>query len=185
MPYLLQMGKKPVHENISGVGLFTFPPGEPTEVKDEHLASVLLERMAWTGLTRVPEIRQNGLPKFDIEGAKRVARDSLATARKGLVDRYIQHQLETRVRQNMPPLPPSPSVQEIIEEDGYDLAAYGIHPVGWKVEERSKAQDQRMAELETANLELKKTNEDLREQNKLILERMDILMTKVEEGKKK
>jgi hypothetical protein len=177
MPWLIQMGKKPISENVSGVGLFVFPSGEPTEVKDDHLAGVLLERLAWAGLTRVPETRVGGLPQFDLRTARAAAGEALKQARKGLVERYIQNQLETRVRQNMPPMPPSPSVQEIIEEDGWDLAGYGIFPVGWKVEEKTKAQDKRLEDLEAANVALQETN-------RLLIERMDILMGQMEQGKK-
>ncbi len=178
---LIQTGKNTVHQNISGVGLFSFPSSEPVEIEDRHIAGVLLQQLAWSGLTEVPQTRVNGLPHYDLESAKREATAKRKAARKARVEQYIQHQLETRVRQNLPPLPPAPAILEIIEEDGWDLEAYGIHPVGWKKPEA----DQRLVELEASNEELRKANQALEEKNRLILERMDILMAKLEEGGKR
>lgn len=170
---LIQVGKKPVHENISGVGLFTFPPDKPVEVKNTHLANVLLERLHWTGLTQVPEAEgPDGLPVYDLKSARELAKQKLQEARKGLVERYIQHQLETRVRQNMPPLPPSPAVAEIVEEDGWDLKEYGINPVGWKTGQAKQAQDERITALEQSNATLQETLKELMEQNRLLLEQI-------------
>ena len=112
------------------------------------------------------------------------------------MERYINTQLESRVRQNMPPLPPSPAVQKIIEEDGWDLGSYGIHPVGWKIEERKGQQavatDDKIALLEKQNEEfqqrmqlLLEQNHTLQETNRLVLERMDLLTSKIDVDSKK
>jgi hypothetical protein len=194
--WVIHAGDEPVYENISGVGLFCFPSKEPVEIKDEHLAGVLLDRLSWAGLTPIPETRVKGLPQFDTKQALAAASEALKIARKTIVERYINTQLESRVRQNMPPLPPSPAVQRIIEEDGWDLASYGIHPVGWKIEERKGQQavatDEKIVLLEKQNEEfqtrmqlLVEQNRTLQETNRLVLERMDLLTAKIDVDNKK
>jgi hypothetical protein len=177
---LVQAGKDPVHENISGVGLFTFPPEEPVEIKDDHLGSVLLDRLAYAALTQVPETRVKGIPQYDIAAAIKTSQERLKIERKKLVERYINNQLETRVRQNLPPLPPAPAVQKIIEQDEWDLATYGIHPVGWKLEERKQEINARMDNLEKANVALQDQNKILQELNKALIEKVDALTDKID-----
>lgn len=164
---LLHVGKETIYDNITGVGLFSFPPGKAIEIQDEFLAKAILNHRKLDGLVAVPEIETDTGIKFDLETAKKKAAEALRAGRRELFDSYVKDQQEYRIAAGKPPLPPSPIVQRIIEEDGYRLSDYGIYPKGFKVDDAAVKQDAEM--------------DSLRQQNKLLMGQVQALMEKVEE----
>jgi hypothetical protein len=158
--HLMHVGKEPIADVIQGIGLISFPPDEPVEVKDDYIATTLMERLKLRGLIQVPEIRSRQGVTFDLEGARKAARSALAEGKKKLLDNYLKEQKDRISSANHPlPLPPSPVVQQIIEEQGIDLKDYGIVLGGVKIDNKP---EERIATLESAVHELI-------EQNKLLM----------------
>jgi hypothetical protein len=165
--YLLHVGNEPVYDFVQDIGMYTFPPGEPVEVKDDFIARAILEHKRLEGLVEVAVLRSRGGIQFDIDGATGAAKTALTAGRRELVARYIKIQQEDRIRHNFPPLPPSPVVQRIIEEDGVDLKQFGINPAGWMV----------TPQTQTSSADF----DALKESNKALMESVRILTQKVEE----
>lgn len=167
--WLMHVGRETVYDQIGGVGLFTFPPNEPIRIDDDYLASTILEHKAQEGLVRVPIITNKQGLIFDTEAAAKAARQALAEGRDKLIKGYIAS-CQDRIQAGKPPLPPSPRVSKLIEEDGIDLAAEGINLgiAGFKVGGQAKDMLEKMAKLESNLDMLIEQNRLLQEQNKLL-----------------
>jgi hypothetical protein len=95
---------------------------------------------------------------FDIETARKNAKEALAYGEKKLIDNYIEEQ-KGRIAANYPILPPSPVVQSIALDKGIDFRQYGLMPPGVPI---NNSPSERIGQLE----EMVKV---LAEQNKLLL----------------
>jgi len=162
MPYLMHVGKTAVHDMIQDLGMITFPPDEPVEVQDPFIAGRILEHCKLYGMVEVPVIKSKSGISFDIETARKAAREALLVAQKKLIDNYIEEQ-KGRIAQNYPVLPPSPVVQRIAEEQGIDFKEYGLTPPGVKIVSKP---NERIEELENMV-------KALAEQNKLLLAKFE------------
>jgi len=173
--WLLQAGKENITEQVSGVGLFVFPPEEAIEVKDDYLARTILEHKRLEGLVEVPIIRDKRGVSFDIDTAMKNAKAALAKGRAEMVKQYIHDQREDRIRQGKPPLPPSPKVMRIIEEEGIDLAAEGINisGAGFKVQNQQAEVLAKMEKMESTMTQLMEQNALLAEQNRMLKEQIE------------
>jgi hypothetical protein len=151
MKYLLHMGKETISDKLNDLPAFVFPPGKVVKVENDFLATKILEHLNLKGLVEVDQIGSDamGMPLYDIKAAQQKGIVALKDARKRMVLNYIKSQREDRISANKPPLPPSPVVQKIIEEDGWDLAAEGINLMGagFKVENKSVTNSGEIDEL--------------------------------------
>lgn len=172
--WLMHVGKNQISDKLNDYPPFIFEPGKPKEVKDDFLARAILDHKGTEGLIEVPMVIDGatGLPKFDYETAKRAAVEKLKAGRKELVMRYISTQQEYRISAGKPPLPPSPVVQRIIEEEGIDLAAEGINLSGAGFKISGQDLSARVETLEEQLKMLLEQNKLLTEQNKLLKDRM-------------
>jgi hypothetical protein len=160
--YLMHVGREPVYDVIQDFGMITFPPGEPVEVKDDYVAKRIMEHKKIQGLVEVPVIKNKLGVSFDMETARKNAREALAYGQKALIDNYIKEQ-QGRIAQNFPVLPPSPVVQRIAEEQGIDFKEYGLTPPGVKIGNKPA---ERIDALEAIVREIM-------EQNKLLMQKLE------------
>jgi hypothetical protein len=182
--WLMHVGKENLFEQVSGVGLFVFPPGEPTEIKDDYLAQSIVDHKILEGLIEVPIIRDKRGMSFDLETAIPLATKALQEGRIARVQRYIKTQREDRIAAGKPALPPSPSILKIIEEEGIDLASEGItlSGVGFKVANQQSELLAKMVKMESTMNSLAEQNSLLAEQNKLLREQLESVKTKQARG---
>jgi len=168
--YLVHAGKTAISDKVNDYPPFVFPPGEPVEIKDDFIAQKVMEHRRLEGLVEVKLVGGKVGNPFDLAPALAKAKKALASGRREMVETYIKTQREGRIRQNLPPLPPSPVVQKIIEEDGVDLRAEGINlsGAGFAVAEKTQAMEKEIAELQVNFAALREQNQLLIEQNKLL-----------------
>jgi hypothetical protein len=171
--WLIQVGPEPIHTVQEG-RLYSFLPSVPKKIEDNFLARNILQELSITGITQVPESTDtSGMPQYDIEGAKKQAKQARLEGLRRIVDRYIKTQLEDRLRKNYPAMPPSEPEQKAIDELGIDLSEHGIRSFtssplsGDKSRSAADAgliakQNQRIDDLESGM-------RALMEQNKLLL----------------
>jgi hypothetical protein len=173
--FLLQVGKETISDKLNDLPAFEFPPNEAIEVKDDFIAHKIMEHLRLFGLVEVPLIKSKGGILYDVETAKKTATIALRAGRKEMVDRYIKTQREDRIRENKPPLPPSPVVRKIIEEDGIDLAKRGINlaGVGFDIANQPAELVERLNKLEADNALIVEQNRLLSEQNALLKQQQD------------
>ena len=168
--FLMHVGSKPVSDKLNDLPPFVFQPGKAQEVRDDFIARALLDHKGPEGLIEVKPVGFNemGLPKFDLEAAKREALERLKEGRTEMVKRYIQTQQEYRISAGKPPLPPSPVVAKIIEEEGIDLAAEGITLAGSGFKIGGQDLGKRLETLEQQLATVIEQNKLLQEQNNLL-----------------
>jgi hypothetical protein len=172
MKWLMHVNNDIVTDKINDFPPFVFPPHEAVLVENDFIAAAILAHKANQGLIEVPITgKQHGLPVFDMEKAKKMATEARDSARRGLVMGYIKTQREDRIAANKPPLPPSPAIQKIIEEDGWDLQKEGITLMGsgFKIEDRSNGGEAQIGAMKDQIITLSETVKLLMEQNKLIM----------------
>jgi len=165
---------------VSGVGLWKIDPNEPFEVKDDYLGGIIIERKKLEGLVECRIVRTRTGLDFDLKNAIERANKARAEGREFRVKNYIKTQLNDRIQFNLPPRPPAPEVQAIIEEDGIDLAAEGINLIGagFKV-------GGQMADMLKKVAEMEKTMQNIVEQNRLLSEQNELLKKKAMEPPRK
>jgi hypothetical protein len=168
--WLMHVGATPVSDKLNDYPPFVFQPGKAQEVRDDFLARAILDHKGAEGLIEVKPVGFNemGLPKFDLEAAKREALEKLKAGRTEMVKRYISTQQEYRISAGKPPLPPSPVVARIIEEEGIDLAAEGITLAGSGFKLGGQDINKRVDTLEGQLAQVLEQNKLLQEQNNLL-----------------
>lgn len=173
--WLMHVGKETIYEQVSGVGLFAFPPNEPIRIDDEYLASTILEHKSAEGLVRVPVITDRRGMIFETEKAVVEAEKALRAGREALVKGFISA-CQERIQAGKPPLPPSPRIAKIIEEDGVDLVAEGINlsGAGFKIGSQTKDLIDKVNKLESNLGALMEQSKLLIEQNKLLKEQLEL-----------
>lgn len=184
--FLLHVDTEPVHEVMEG-RLLTLLPNEPFEVKEivstdvdlngnktfvipsEFIARVIIAHQMHHGVVLVKEIRRGYNTELDVKSARAEAAIALKAGQDKMLSEYVRIQLEDRLKENKPALPPSKPIERIIDERGIDLQKeYGFRPVGWRVGDETKAREERTAALEAENVELKRTL-------RLVMEKVDRL----------
>jgi hypothetical protein len=164
--YLIHVGPEPIYFNLQNVGLITFRPNEPVEVKEEHSGKCILEALRKQGLVEVPvAIDKNGFKIPNMETALKNAHVALEDGAKSMFMNYVKTQLDDRISIGKPPLPPSPAIQKIIERYGFDLESYGIKAQGWQVGGQTK-------QLAVELAELKQKLQALAEQNEMLIKEL-------------
>lgn len=118
-----------VHDLNDGL-LYTFPPNEPVEVKDDYIASKILEHKVYHGLVEVKQIQTRSGVKYDLDAAQKAAEIALKEADKKVLDEYVKSQLEDRIRKNYPPVPPTGRYKYVVDKYRIDLRKYGINLIG-------------------------------------------------------
>lgn len=111
---------------------WTLPYDEPTEFANEYMAGKILEHCHYYGIVEVHAQRDRQGVHYDIEDAKRRAKEALEVSMKACINDYVITQLEDRVRKNYPPLPPSGRALECCIVLKYNLLKAGIRCVGWE-----------------------------------------------------
>ncbi len=120
-------------EFVDGNGkLWVIPWGEPTEFENSFMADKLLEHQKYMGLVEVNFVKTRQGITYDMEDAEDRALASLVEQEKLCINDYIRTQLESRVRQNFPPLPPVGRAMSCVIKHRVNLLRYGIRPVGWE-----------------------------------------------------
>jgi hypothetical protein len=166
--WLIHVGKNTISDKLNDYPPFVFPAGKPVEVKSDFLANAILEHRKLDGLVEVPIIVDDKGMSFDLPGAKKAALENLKKGRRELVMQYVKTQQEYRISVGKPPLPPSPVVQKIIEEEGIDLAAEGINLSGSGFKIANQDLGDRVATLEEQLATLLEQNKLLKEQNEML-----------------
>ena len=168
--FLMHVGPSPISYKFNDLPDFVFEPGKAQEVRDDFLAKRLLEHKGPEGLVEMKPIGfdEMGLPKFDKVATQKEALAKLKEGRTEMVKRYISTQQEYRISAGKPPLPPSPVVARIIEEEGIDLAAEGITLAGSGFKVLGQDIGKRVETLEGQLAMLLEQNKLLQEQNNLL-----------------
>lgn len=111
---------------------FEFPTMEPVEVESDFYAEKLLEVYGHIyGIVNVPYSKGRTGISVDVESAQHAAKAHLKKTETEMLLAWVTQQKEDRVRQNLPVLPPTGRVEEIIRKGKINLQQrFGITPVG-------------------------------------------------------
>jgi hypothetical protein len=147
---------------------WTVPGGEPTEFENEFMASKIMEHCHYYGIVEVAQTRTGKGIEYDLEDAEARAGEALLRSEKNCINDYVKTQLESRVKQNVPPLPPEGRALECVVKHRYNLKKAGLHVVGWEPPYSMESQeadgsyhydqqevDQRIKALENENEKLR------------------------------
>lgn len=151
--------------------VFRIYPGEPFEVEsdsngrrldnpDFYAHHIIATFGSIYGIVEVPVVRTRSGITFDVEAAIQLADAALLQNRHRHINLWAADQLTSRVRQNLPVLPPSGFVEESIKILNIDTQKkFGFKPIGWdwrpvddKPIDSSPATD---TDLQVENTELK------------------------------
>lgn len=141
---------------------FELPTGEPVEIESDFYANALLEHYGHIyGIVDVPYTKSRTGLVVDIEAAEAAARSYLKRSEEALLIKWVMGQKEERVRANLPVLPPTGRVEEIIRQNNIDLKArFGLVPVGMDADSYVDAEKEELKrQLVAANYELNSTRE--------------------------
>lgn len=118
---------------VDGNGkMWKLPFDEPTEFQNEYMASKIVEHCHYYGIVEVHSTRDRAGVHYDMEDAKKRAKQSIQISMKACINDYVKTQLEDRVRKNFPPLPPEGRALESCIVMKYNLLKSGIRCVGWE-----------------------------------------------------
>lgn len=141
---------------------FNLPTLEPVEIPEDFYAEKLVETyQAVYGLIMVESVRTREGSKIDIDVAEKRAYQQLRASEDFLINNWVAVQMEERVKEGKPVMPPVGRVKEAIEGRKIDLKAkYGLSPVGYDYHpetgvEKAMAATGREAQLEKENAALK------------------------------
>lgn len=141
----------------------------PTEIESDFMADKIAEHCRHYGIVVVEQVRTGKGVDWNLEKAYQDAAAALELAEKSCINEYIRTQLESRVKQNYPPLPPEGRALDCVIKHQYNLKRAGLHIVGWEppydmpggdedqLTSVSPELEQRMKALENENNELRKT----------------------------
>ncbi len=142
---------------------FRIPPDEPFEVdKDSngrqldnpefYAHHIMAQHGSIYGIVPVPATKTRTGIVLDVDTALEQASAALLMNRHRHINNWAQEQLQSRVKLNLPVLPPTGFVEESIKELGVDLqASYNFKPVGWNFKPKVAAHVQGQ-ELATASI---------------------------------
>lgn len=131
---------------------FTLPPGEPTEILvDDYgkqvsnpafYAQKLIETYGMNyGIIEVATERTRTGLQIDTDAGWARAKQQLAAVEDIMVVNWVRVQLEERVKEGKPVMPPVGRVEQVIRERNIDLKAkYGLSPVGFDFVPKGSAQ---------------------------------------------
>lgn len=131
---------------------FSLPTGEPTEIltddygkqvsNPEFYAMKLIETYgANYGIIEVPSVKTRSGVQIDADAGYVRAQQQLAAVEDMMVVNWVRVQLEERVKEGKPVMPPVGRVEQIIRERNIDLKAkYGLAPVGFDFVPKGQAQ---------------------------------------------
>lgn len=131
---------------------FSLPTGEPTEIlvddygkqvgNPEFYAQKLIETYGMNyGIIEVPTMKTRSGVQIDVDAAEDRARKQLAAVEEIMVVNWVRVQLEERVKEGKPVMPPVGRVEQVIRERNIDLKAkYGLSPVGFDFVPKGSAQ---------------------------------------------
>lgn len=111
---------------------YEVPYDEPTEFESDFMAGKLVEHLHYFGLIEINRIKTRHGIEYDLDEAKDRALKTLEISEKACINDYIKSQLEDRVRQNFPPLPPVGRALECCVKHKYNLLRAGIRCIGWE-----------------------------------------------------
>lgn len=107
------------------------PYDEPTEFENVYMADKLIEHCRHYGIVEVTQVKSKGGIQFDVDDAMQRALAALELAEKTCINDYIKVQLESRVKANVPPLPPEGRSLDCVIKHKVNLLKYGLRPIGW------------------------------------------------------
>lgn len=122
---------------------FTLPTNEPVEIHTDDYGKIvsdsdfygqkLIEQYgANYGIIEIPTQKTRTGTHIDIDKAEDRARRQLAAVEENMVISWARVQLEERVKEGKPVMPPVGRVEQIIRERNIDLKArFGLVPVGF------------------------------------------------------
>lgn len=149
---------------------YVIPAFIPTEFESDWIAGKIVEHCHYYGIVEVTQIREKSGIRFDIAEAEKRATAALLLSEKTCINDYVKTQLQDRVKNNAPPLPPEGRALECVVKHRYNLLRAGIRPVGWEPPYDMPEADQRKngtyqvggTEVEARLKQLENENEKLR-----------------------
>lgn len=140
---------------------FNLLPNEPLEIESPFYAAKLIEHYGPVyGIIEVPTERTRGGLSMDIDKAEDRARKTLYAAETLMVENWVRVQMEERVKEGKPVMPPVGRVEQIIKSRNIDLRAkYNLSVVGFDFTPAAASTN---PELERENAELRQQLADAR-----------------------
>lgn len=163
---------------------FIIPPDEPFEVESDYYAFHLLQIYGPVyGIVELPVTKTRTGVTFDPDEGLRFAQVAMRRSMEEAVNQYARVQMEDRVRNNLPTLPPSGLAAQAIRQLKINLQQrYGFTPLGWNREENGQAvmsdgMMQSVASHQTDLVTLKSENADLKSQMAKMQETLEALLS--------
>jgi hypothetical protein len=118
---------------VDGNGFnYRVPFDEPTEIQSSFMADKIIEHCHYYGIVEVRTTKTRSGIVYSMDDARARAIECLEISEKACINDYIKTQLEDRVRQNFPPLPPSGRALQCCIKHRYNLLKAGIRCIGWE-----------------------------------------------------
>lgn len=111
---------------------YVIPAFTPTEFESDWIAGKIVEHCHYYGIVEVTQIREKSGIRFDVAEAEKRATAALLLSEKTCINDYVKTQLQDRVKNNAPALPPEGRALECVIKHRYNLLRAGIRPVGWE-----------------------------------------------------
>lgn len=143
---------------------WNLPTGEPVEIEQgEFFAEKLIETHGPVyGIVEAPSVKTRTGISIDPDACMVMARKALRAAEDNLLNKWVMEQRSDRVRANLPVLPPTGRVAEIVTNRQIDLKkTYGFQTVGEETASTTDHSGQAKAGSEDVEA-LKRENEALR-----------------------
>lgn len=157
---------------------YNIPAFEATEFESDFMADKIMEHCHYYGIVEVMVTKTKTGRSYDVDEAEIRATEALLLSEKTCINDYLSSQLEWRVAENKPPLPPKGRQLDCVIKHKFNLLRAGIRPVGWEppypmddpeLDAPKKKgyrpagidADARMKQLETENAEIKGKLDDL------------------------
>lgn len=111
--------------------MWRLPFDTPTEFENEYMADKLVEHCHYYGIVIVHTTKTRHGIDYNMDDARERARLSLNASIDACINDYILNQMQDRVRNNFPPLPPEGRALECCIIRKYNLYKAGIRLIGW------------------------------------------------------
>lgn len=149
-------GAQPTTEDGHQGRLFNVPAGKPVRVPEEA-ARFFMDHFGYTGIVRVREIRSEEGVRYDVKGAHAESLAKLKEADERVFKAWLASVIEDYVKRNKPVPPPDERIARLMARRKYELADYGITPIGYREKVVSSELEEMKAQI--ANLSSAKNNE--------------------------
>lgn len=140
---------------------YRIPPNEPFEVESDFYAMHILAIYGIIyGIVEIATTKTRTGISFDPDSALDDAKAYLVECQERMITQYARQQMEDRVKNNLPTLPPTGFVKDAIKARNVNLQQrYGFTPLGW---DRAGEEHSSQIQPTSETLHLRAENDDLK-----------------------